>query len=311
MRPRQRVPPLLLTLATRQEGVVSRRQCLAANLSPRALDRLLGEGTWVRLGQGVYVVHRQPLGFAGRCWGAVLAGGDHAVIGFEAAARLHGLNVSEPWVIDVFVPHAHRVQPDAPWRFLTSQRRGRGEPPRTGLEDTVLDLAGRLERDGDIIALLADVVSGRRTSPHRLLATLDERVRFPHRGLVRAVLGDVADGVHSALERAYRRDVERAHGLPPGRRQVQLAGRSDVLYDDYGVVVELDGRLGHTGAGAFRDLDRDNRNMLRDLITLRYGHRDVVERPCAVADQVGGALAARGWTGAVSACSRCRRARVG
>ncbi|HEX2856525.1 MAG TPA: type IV toxin-antitoxin system AbiEi family antitoxin domain-containing protein [Propionibacteriaceae bacterium] len=311
MRPRQPVPPVLLALASRQGGVVSRRQCLAAGLSQRAIERLLGGGTWARLGQGVYVVHRQPLGFQGRCWGAVLAGGERAVIGFEAAGRLHGLTLDEPGLIDVFVAHPHRPQPDAPWRFLTAERRGRGEPPRTTVEDTALDIAGRMDRDGDIIALLADVVSGGRTTASRLLATLDERARCPHRQLVRGVLGDVADGVHSVLERAYRRDVESAYGLPAGRRQVRLAGRSDVFYEEFGVVVELDGRLGHTGSGAFRDLDRDNHNMLHNLITLRYGHRDVTTRPCEVAHQVAEALAARGWTGLIRPCPRCRRARAG
>ena len=174
----------------------------------------------------------------------------------------------------------------------------------------MLDMASRMDRDGDVIALIADVVSGRRTTPRRLLATLDGRSRLRHRRLVQGVLGDVADGVHSVLERAYRRDVEAAHGLPRGRRQVQLAGRSDVLYEDQGVVVELDGRLGHAGSGAFRDLDRDNRNMLRNLVTLRYGHWDVTERPCDVADQVADALSARGWNGLVRACPRCRRARA-
>lgn len=311
MRPRQAVPPALLGLAARQSGVVNRQQCLGENLSQRALDRLLADGSWRPLGWGVYAVHRQAVSFEGRCWAAVLSGGDHAVIGFEAAARLHGLTVNEPEMIEVFVPHPHRTQPDAPWRFITALRVGRGEPPRTTLEDTVLDLASRMERDGDVITLLADVVSGRRTSPRRLLSVLDERARFPRRRLLRGVLGDVAVGVHSVLERAYRRDVELAHRLPTGRRQAQLAGRSDVLYEEFGIVVELDGRLGHSGSGAFRDLDRDNRNMLHNLITLRYGHRDVTTRPCEVADQVAEALAARGWTGLTRPCPRCRRARAG
>ena len=311
MRPRQSVPPILLALASRQGGVVSRQQCLTAGLSPRALERLLADGSWVRVGQGVYVVHGQPVGFVGRCWASVLAGGESAVIGFEAAGRLHGLSVEEPGVVDVFVPRPHRQQPMAPWLFVTAQRRGRGEPPRTSLEDTVLDIASRMGRDGDLIALLADVVSGRRTSPRRLLTALDDRARFPRRRLVEGILGEVADGVHSVLERAYRRDVEIAHDLPRARRQVMLAGRSDVLYEAYGVVVELDGRLGHIGSEAFRDLERDNRNMLRDLITLRYGHRDVVDHPCAIADQVAGALLARGWSGPLRACPRCRRARAG
>ena len=85
-------------------------------------------------------------------------------------------------------------------------------------------------------------------------------------------------------------------------------GRSvrDVLYDEYGLVVELDGRLGHEGLGRFRDMWRDNQAALEALLTLRYGSIDVCGRPCAVAAQVGAALADRGWNGVLTRCSRCR-----
>ncbi|HEX2856890.1 MAG TPA: hypothetical protein VHO26_05360 [Propionibacteriaceae bacterium] len=310
MQHRHAVPPVLVALAAHQSGVVSREQCVDAGMSRRVLDRLLRDRRWTALARGVYLVHDQAAGFEARCWGGVLAGGPRAVVGFEAAARLHGLDVAEPDVVDVFVPHPLRTPLAGPWRFIASERRGRGEPPRTLLDETVLDIASRMENEGDVLSLLADVVSGRRTTPARLLAALDERPRVRHRRLVRQVLGDVRDGVHSVLERAYRRDVELAHGLPDGRRQVRLAGRSDVLYEEFGVVVELDGRLGHVGAGAFRDLDRDNRNMLSNLLTLRFGHHDVTTRPCDAADQVGRALSARGWDGSLHACRRCRHARA-
>lgn len=311
MQRRQAVPPVVAGLASHQSGVVSREQCLDAGMSRRVLDRLLRDGRWTALARGIYLVHDQGASFEARCWGGVLAGGGAAVVGFEAAGRLQGLEVEEPDVIDVFVPHPLRTPLHSPWRFIASARRGRGEPPRTVLDETVLDLVSRMERDGDVIALLADVVSGRRTTPARLLSALEERPRLHHRRLLREILGDVGDGVHSVLERAYRRDVEVAHGLPAGRRQVWLAGRSDVLYEEFGVVVELDGRLGHVGSAAFRDLDRDNRNMLSELVTLRYGHHDVTIRPCEVAGQVGTALGARGWNGLIGTCRRCRRVRAG
>ena len=308
MHPRQSVPAGLLALASRQGGVVSREQCLGSSLSPHVVERLLAAGAWTPLGRGIYLTHTQRPSFEATCWGAMLAGGPHAIIGFEAAARLHGLAVGEPAVIEVFVPQPHRRRPGVPWTFVTADRRGRGEPSRTLLDDTVLDVATRLERDADLIGWFADVLGAHRTTPGRLLATLDERARYPRRHLVRDILGDVAKGVHSALERSYRREVEIAHGLPRGRRQAQLAGRSDVYYDEQGVVVELDGRLGHTGSGAFRDLDRDNRNTARNLVTLRYGHHDLTVRPCEVAEQVAGLLAARGWNGALSPCARCNGA---
>jgi hypothetical protein len=79
-----------------------------------------------------------------------------------------------------------------------------------------------------------------------------------------------------------------------------------VGYDGYTLLVELDGRLGHEGAGRFRDLRRDNDFALRSLITLRYGWWDVVERPCEVAWQVATVLRSRGWEGVPTRCHRCR-----
>ena len=79
-----------------------------------------------------------------------------------------------------------------------------------------------------------------------------------------------------------------------------------MLYDEYDLVVELDGRLGHEGLGRFRDMWRDNQAALEALLTLRYGSTDICGRPCAVAVQVGAALAARGWDGILTRCDRCR-----
>lgn len=113
----------------------------------------------------------------------------------------------------------------------------------------------------------------------------------------------------------YVRDVERAHGLPKGSRQsVRRAGRfestvrafRDVLYEEYGLVVELDGRTGHVDEGRLRDLRRDNVTTLRGERTLRYGWIDVTVEPCLTAYQVAGGLRLGGWDGAPTRCGKCR-----
>jgi hypothetical protein len=60
----------------------------------------------------------------------------------------------------------------------------------------------------------------------------------------------VEDGCQSVLEWRYKHDVERAHGLPVGRRQaVRRHGLrklfDDVRYDEYHLAVELDGLVAH------------------------------------------------------------------
>ena len=56
-----------------------------------------------------------------------------------------------------------------------------------------------------------------------------------------------------------------------------------MLYKEYGLLIELDGRLGHEGVGRFRDMRRDNRATIDGLATLRYGFGDVHGIPCEVA----------------------------
>jgi len=80
--------------------------------------------------------------------------------------------------------------------------------------------------------------------------------------------------------------------------------RRDLGYAEFGLFVELDGRLGHEGAdNAFRDMDRDNAAALEGRTTLRYGWSAVMSRPCDTAVQVAALLASRGWAGRLRRCA--------
>ena len=120
------------------------------------------------------------------------------------------------------------------------------------------------------------------------------------------MLVDVAEGAQSPLELKYLRDVERAHALPVGSRQVRVAGQRviwvDVDYDEFTTRVELDGRLGHQGEGRFRDRRRDNRAVVGRVWSLWYGYAETFGTPCDVAVEVALVLADRGWTGAPRPC---------
>lgn len=152
-------------------------------------------------------------------------------------------------------------------------------------------------------------VQRRLASAEQILDELELRARHRRRRLIRDILGEVAEGAESPLELDYVREVERPHGLPRGRRQKSRAGLSyvsDVGYDEWALLLELDGRDGHVDEGGFRDMRRDNAFALRALLTLRYGWHDVTGNPCAVAWQVASVLWSRGWTGEFRRCGRCR-----
>ncbi len=310
MLPRQEPDAELLALAAHQDGVLTTAQTRAAGLSRQALYRLESTGRWRRLARSLYLTSAGPPSWRALAWGGVLLGGDGARIGGTAAGHLHGLVPAPPAQILVLVPEHAVTRDRRPWHFRREanglRRPSVGSPPRTGVEDTVLDLCDATT-PFRAVGLVTDAVGARRTNAAQLRAALDERRRARHRRLLTEVLEDVALGAESPLELRYLRDVERAHGLPSGDRQHRsdLPFRRDVVYRSVGVVVELDGRLGHEGDGHFRDMRRDNRTALAGEMTLRYGTADVAGRPCLVALQVASALRLRGWSGWLTVCPRC------
>ena len=168
----------------------------------------------------------------------------------------------------------------------------------------MLDLANASDEDGAVAALTAALAAGK-SVPDKVVAELDRRGRTRHSLLIRQLCSAAASGIDSALEWRFHQRVLEPHGLPVPERQVRkAAGRVDTLYRLEALVVELDGVRDHRDWS--KDMMRDNEHAITDgLLTLRYGWGAVAQSACAVARQVGTALAARGWTGSVGVCARC------
>lgn len=309
MRPRQPIPQLLLDTAAAQAGVVTRQQAIWAGLSERCLRRLVAEGCWMRLARGIYQVSGLPPAWRSLAWAGTLVCEGAAVRG-HAAARLWGFHEEETFPIGILLPPGAKSGILGGWWEFSRTRvgfRAVGSPPRLDVEHTVLDLCA-VNPDSSSV-WVTQAVGGRRTTVARLREALGEQSRHPARRQLGEVLGDVDEGCHSPLELTYRRDVERAHGLDPGQRQVRSGTGGyvrDVTYDE-GLVVELDGRRGHDGAGFFRDIDRDNYHLVYEgLQTLRVGWKQCHEDPCRVARVVAALRRSLGWTGDLRRCRRCR-----
>ncbi|MGL4832407.1 MAG: hypothetical protein ACRCWS_07550 [Propionibacteriaceae bacterium] len=157
-------------------------------------------------------------------------------------------------------------------------------------------------------ALLSNALHRRKTTPRRMLAELELYPRTRQRRLLRELLGDVSLGIDSTLEAHFFRDGEQAHGLPRAHRQVRTGKgrRLDVLYD-CGLIIELDGQLGHTGADVAKDRQRDNDHLLQGALTLRYGWTEILSDPCRVAAEISALLHTLGWADEPHSCSRCRQ----
>ncbi|GAA0898888.1 hypothetical protein [Virgisporangium aurantiacum] len=291
-----------------QAGILTRRQALAAGLTDEAIDAQVGAARWQRVYPGVLATFSGPVGREAQLWAAVLFAGTGAVLSHETAAELHKL-VSEPAeVVHISIPvgRSVRARPGIVLHRSRNVERLRHpvlEPPRTKLEETVLDLTQTSPDLDSAIGWLVKAVASRRTTATRLLEALTARHRVRWRRELTNALSDVADGCHSMLELRYARAVERAHRLPHGCRQRRRGSwYDDVAYIDFGVLVELDGRAAHAGERVFRDHRRDNAAVLSGAKVLRYGLADVTRRPCVVAGEVATVLRSAGWVGHPRSC---------
>lgn len=153
--------------------------------------------------------------------------------------------------------------------------------------DAALDIAEGAGAELTAIATLSSAVNKRLTTGEQLLATLQARPRMRRRDLLQRVCRDIADGTCSVLEHQYFAEVENVHGLPVPQRQAETTvgrrGFRDVEYTEYGVVVELDGRLGHADfASRDRDMERHlDAAAFAHRITIRLGTGQVFRRPCS------------------------------
>jgi hypothetical protein len=276
----------------------------------------VASGRWSRIGHGLYRAQTGDLGWPGRAHGAVLRGRDGCALSLKAAEYLHGVATTAPPVITVAVPVGRSVTRLTGTRFQEHvglevvRRRGL---PVTSAEQTVLDLADAPGVDWrEAVATAARWVQKRRTTTDSLAEALAGRSRHRHRHILTLALGVVAEGAESVMEVSYVRRVERPHGLPRSTMQVSDDSvRRDFEYEEWLVVVEVDGRLGHEGEHLAKDRGRDRRAAGAGRVTLRAGWVDVEGAPCELAVDVHAALRARGYRQPIRACGpRCAARRV-
>jgi hypothetical protein len=301
-------------LQASQAGVITRTQVLALGGTPSDIARHLRRREWVRLLPGVFLDHTGEPTWLQRAWAGVLFHEPAALAGRSAIRAAVGPgwrrhDDGDP--IEIAVPQDRHVRARPGFVIVRPSQfaervQWNASPPRLRLEQAGLDIALAAPSEFALVGLMADLCQTRRTTAGRLLEALDARPRVPQRAFLRGVLGDIAAGTCSVLERGYLERVERAHGLPRGARQVATGAPPSGFRDvDYGgLVVELDGRLFHDSAEQRdRDLDRDLAAAVNGERTVRLGWGQVFDRPCATAAHLSAVLRAGGWTGAPRPCA--------
>lgn len=299
------VPPALRALIEEQAGVFSIQQAKNMGVPRAAMRRWAREGRFHPRTRYLWSLTKDP-GFEGMAWGGLLLGGDGATIGGRAAAHLWGF-APAPDEIDVWTVGRARQREGQPWRFRHGRRTSVHEPGRTTIEQTVLDLCAEAHSADAVVSWVTTALSKTPLRRSSLLGHARSTRTQPYRSLVLDILSEGESGIESPLERRYLHDVELAHGLPVGQRQVRSSRgrRTDVGYVEFHILVELDGQTHHRGLAAQNDMDRDNEHRLLGLVTLRFGWSAVAGNPCKVARQVAQALRQGGWDGELTACPRC------
>lgn len=295
--------------AVRQDGVATTAQLVSWGLSRALVARRVEGGDWQRLFPGVMALQSGPASWRQRARAALLYAGADAALSHSSAAFHRGVLAHPGPTIEVSIPHRRRV---APQPGLTVHRR-RAMPWAGGglravdTDDAVICLFAETPDDDGAVGLLCAAVRGG-VHPELLLLKANQHGRLRGRGLLVEMLGAVAEGIESPLEHRYRRDVERAHGLPraTAQKREQVGDRwirADRVHEPFRVRVELDGQLAHPYGTTDDDVWRDNAVLLATGdVTLRYRWRHVAVTPCATAAQVAAALCSRGWLGTTHPC---------
>ena len=308
------LPSALRFLAGNQCGVLSRSQALRAGLMTDMIKFRLRSGRWRPMYRGVYVTFTGVPGRGARLWAAVLSAGPGAMLSHQTAAELQELADKATNPIHVTVPHERHV---LAFEGISLHRSGRAAeameqrsyPPRTRVEETVLDLTQTAKTFDDVCGWVTRALARDLTDEARLSAAMTARAKLRWRADLYELIAAAAGGDHSVLEFRYDRDVERAHGLPEAARQVAFTtpggrrGRRDRVYQSFGVVIELDGRLAHQPEDHWRDKTRDNAAAADGKQSLRYGWPQVKWKPCETAAEVARVLRRRGWSGQPRPCS--------
>ena len=188
------------------------------------LASLSGSITHAGGNHGVYAVFSGEIGRESVMWAAVLAAGQGAVLSHRSAAELYKLTDEPGELVHVTIAHDRRVRKI---NGVVIHRSARAEqaahptltPPRTRVEETILDLIDGADTVDEVIGWLTRGIGRRLTIHGKLRAALAGRGRIRWRAELTEFLSADMFGVESVLEYRYSRNVERPHGLPVRKRQ--------------------------------------------------------------------------------------------
>ena len=178
------------------------------------------------------------------------------------------------------------------------------QPRRTRIARSLIDAAAWMPTERGTMAVLAAGVEQRLVRAKDLDEVVDRMAALRRRKLIKEAIGDIAGGSHALSELDFTRRVIRAFRLPEPSRQAarrDAKGRrrwTDVLWDDYKVVVEIDGaQHAEDPLQRWEDMERDIDLGLNGYLTLRFPAWLIRAEPEYVARKILEALRRAGYRG--------------
>ena len=298
----------LVRLLARQDLVICRPQALRL-LSPKSIRHRVTSGRWRRVHRGVLVAHNGPITGRQRQWIAVLAAGAGApaYLGGLSALISHGLRTIESRAIHVLLPAARKAS--APTGVVVHRTRHLtdddlslfAQPPATTPARSVVDAVQWARSDDEARLIVASSFQQRLVDLTDLEGVLSRMTNARRRPLLLRTARDCAGGSQSLGELDVLALCRRA-GLPVPSRQVVRRDRSgrrrylDIYFDDWKLVVEIDGAH-HINVGQMWDDSRRQNDLeLAGYVVLRYPVFVVRAYPDTVIAEIRQALIAAGWT---------------
>lgn len=282
--------------ATRQHGIVTRRQLRAAGFSHDVIDHRIRTHRLARIHRGVYLVGVVAPPFAHEM-AACLACGPRAVLSHRSAAVLWQIvkGRTRPARLEVTTPEGYRRRPGLRVYRISTLRPDEvtrlREIPITTAARTLYDLAGRLRRR-PLERAVAEAVALRLTTTAEVRAMALRQAGRRGAGRLRAVLDlDDPRRTRSEAEERLLGLVHRA-GIDLPMVNARVAGYEvDFYWPAERLAVEVDGFAFHTSHRAFeRDRRRDAELATLGVRVVRVTWRQITEEPEAVARRLKRAL---------------------
>jgi hypothetical protein len=285
----------------KQGGVITRAQVLEAGWSEGKLrHRARPGGPWRAVLPAVYLSSNGPIAGGQREIAAVLYAGPECVLTGPAALAQLGVRAAVTDVIDVLIPVSAKRRDVG---FVRVHRTARMPEQAHVLNGIRWALAARAVADSaraefdlrEVRELVAGAVQGGNCTIEQLVQELRAG---PTResGRLRAVLGEVADGIASAAEGDLRQLVKRS-GLPEPMYNPDLyAGseflaRPDLWWPDAGVAGQLDSREWHLSPAQWaKTMERHRRMSAHGIIVVPITPRQVRTDPRTIAADLESAI---------------------